>query len=139
MSQSVIVTGTDTGIGKTVFSAALAGAWSARYWKPVQSGLEEETDTELVKRLSGLSESRFHPEAYRLKEPLSPHLSAEIDGVEIDPSRLTPPSGDGPLIIEGAGGLITDWTGRALNLESNGQVVSAATSELHQRALEILG
>ena len=106
MKQSVIVTGTDTGIGKTVFSAALTGAWGARYWKPVQSGLEEETDSELVRRLSGAEADRVLPERYRLTQPLSPHLSAELDRVRIEPEALNPPPGDGPLVIEGAGGVM---------------------------------
>lgn len=105
-SSTIVVTGTDTGIGKTVFSAALSGALGARYWKPVQSGLEEETDSELVARLGGLPRERVLPELYRLKTPASPHYAARIDGVEIDLDRLVPPVGEGPLVIEGAGGLM---------------------------------
>lgn len=100
-----VITGTDTGIGKTVFSAALAGALKLPYWKPIQSGLEEETDTEAVARLSG---APVLPEAYRLVTPASPHLAAEIDGVTIEPDRLTPPEGD--LLIEGAGGALVPVT-----------------------------
>ena len=100
------VTGTDTGVGKTVFCAALAGALGANYWKPVQSGLEGETDSETVRRLSGLSQDRILPEAYRLKLPASPHISAAREGVRIEASRLTIPRRPGPLVIEGAGGLM---------------------------------
>lgn len=99
---SIIVTGTDTGIGKTVFSAGLTAALGATYWKPVQSGLEEETDTEIVARLSGRP---VLPEAYRLQIPASPHLSAEAEGAEID-TLLDIPEVDGPLVVEGAGGLM---------------------------------
>lgn len=106
MNARYVVTGTDTGIGKTVFSAALAAALAAFYWKPVQSGLDEETDSETVMRLGGLSRERVLPEAYRLAAPASPHLSARLDGVTIDPQRLVPPAIQGPLIIEGAGGLL---------------------------------
>lgn len=106
MSVRVVVTGTDTGIGKTVFAAALAGALDAFYWKPVQAGLDEETDREAVMRLSGLSEQRMLREAYRLKTPASPHLAAKIDGVTIDPRMLALPNVDRPLVIEGAGGLM---------------------------------
>ena len=84
MSIRIVVTGTDTGIGKTVFSAALAGALDGFYWKPIQAGLEEATDSETVLRLSGLVAERVLPEAYRLRTPASPHLAAEIDGVTID-------------------------------------------------------
>jgi dethiobiotin synthetase len=100
-----VVTGTDTGIGKTIFSAALAGALGAPYWKPIQSGLEEETDSEIVAHLAGVP---VRPEGYRLVTPASPHLAAEIDGVEIDPDALTPP--DGALIVEGAGGVLVPVT-----------------------------
>lgn len=111
-----IVTGTDTGIGKTVFSAALAGALGAYYWKPVQSGLEEATDTELVQRLSGLPADRFLPEAYRLKLPASPHLAAEVEGVTIDPRRLSLPT-ESPLVVEGAGGLMVPLTRSLLTID----------------------
>lgn len=100
-----VVTGTDTGIGKTVFSAALAQATGTPYWKPIQSGLEEETDSEAVARLAGVP---VHPEAYRLVTPASPHRAAEIDDVNIDIDRLTPPPGD--LIVEGAGGALVPVT-----------------------------
>ncbi len=106
MSTRFVVTGTDTGIGKTVFAAALTAALGARYWKPVQSGLEDETDSETVARLSGLPAHHILTEAYRLSAPLSPHLSARLDGIEIDAARLEPPACAGPLVIEGAGGLL---------------------------------
>jgi dethiobiotin synthetase len=100
-----VVTGTDTGIGKTVFAAALAGAMGAPYWKPIQSGLEDETDSEAVARLAGVP---VHPEAYRLVTPASPHRAAEIDGVTIAADALTPPDGD--VVIEGAGGVLVPVT-----------------------------
>jgi len=100
-----VVTGTDTGIGKTIFSAALAQSTGTPYWKPIQSGLEEETDSETVARLAGVP---VHPEAYRLITPASPHLAAEIDGVNIDVETLTPTPGD--LIVEGAGGALVPVT-----------------------------
>jgi dethiobiotin synthetase len=100
-----VVTGTDTGIGKTIFSAGLAQATHAPYWKPIQSGLEEETDSEVVARLAGVP---ILPEAYRLVTPASPHLAAEIDGVNIDLETLAPPPGD--LIVEGAGGALVPVT-----------------------------
>ncbi|NOD34372.1 MULTISPECIES: dethiobiotin synthase [unclassified Ruegeria] len=101
--SALIVVGTDTGVGKTVFSAGLTAALNAGYWKPVQSGLEDATDTETVRLLSG---AEVLPEAYRLNLPASPHLSAEDMGVEIDLSRLAVPQVDGPLVVEGAGGLM---------------------------------
>ena len=110
MTRRIVVTGTDTGIGKTVFSAGLSGALDASYWKPVQSGLDGETDSDTVRRLSGLTAERILPERYRLVTPASPHLAAEIDGVAIDPDQLALPTTPGPLVIEGAGGLMVPLT-----------------------------
>jgi dethiobiotin synthetase len=110
MSVRIVVTGTDTGIGKTVFAAALAGALDGVYWKPIQAGTEEETDRETVLRLSGLSPERVMAEAYRLRTPASPHLAAELDGTVIDPDALILPDTDRPLVVEGAGGLLVPLT-----------------------------
>ena len=110
MTVRIVFTGTDTGIGKTVFSAALAGALDGFYWKPVQAGLDEETDFETVLRLSGLPRERLLPEAYRLKMPASPHLAARIDGIAIDPDALLLPEVNRPLVVEGAGGLMVPLT-----------------------------
>ena len=113
MTGHCVVTGTDTGVGKTLFSTALTNALDGYYWKPVQSGLEEETDSEAVVRL-GVPSVRVLPEAYRLRTPASPHLSARLDGITIDPERLVPPETDAPLVIEGAGGLLVPLTDRLL-------------------------
>ena len=110
MKTRIVVTGTDTGIGKTIFSAALTDALDGCYWKPVQSGLGEETDSETVARLGRLSCDRVLPEAYRLAIPASPHLAARIDGVTIDPEHLSPQAVERPLVIEGAGGLLVPLT-----------------------------
>ena len=111
--SAIIVTGTDTEIGKTVFSAALTGALGASYWKPVQAGTDEEGhgDAETVARLSGRP---VLPSAYRLKTPCSPHRAAEIDGVTIDRDRLALPQVDGPLVAEGAGGVLVPVTRQML-------------------------
>jgi dethiobiotin synthetase len=113
VSSRLVITGTDTGIGKTVFSAALTDALGAYYWKPVQSGLNEETDSETVLRLGRILPQRILPEAWRLRTPVSPHLSAEIDTVTLDPHALELPATEGPLIIEGAGGLLVPLTRHA--------------------------
>jgi dethiobiotin synthetase len=110
VSPRLVVTGTDTGVGKTVFAAALTGALRGGYWKPIQSGLEEETDSETVLRLSGVTPGNIFQEAWRLKTPASPHRAAEIDGVSIIPDALSPPETTLPLIIEGAGGLLVPLT-----------------------------
>lgn len=107
--SAFVVTGTDTGIGKTVFSAALAGAMEAYYWKPVQSGLADGADKDSVAALAQVPADRIIPEAYRLTEPLSPHRAAELDRVEIDPDRLLLPQAR-PLVVEGAGGALVPLT-----------------------------
>jgi dethiobiotin synthetase len=93
-----------------VFSAALAGALGAYYWKPVQSGLDGETDSQIVARLAGLPPERILLEAWRLRTPVSPHIAAERDGVMIAPEELNPPEGLRPLVIETAGGVLTPLT-----------------------------
>lgn len=118
MSQRIVVTGTDTGIGKTVFSAGLAHLLGANYWKPIQAGVEGETDSQQVVRLSGLPADRIIPERYRLKTPASPHHAAEIDGIRIDPDSLVlPHTGERPLVIEGAGGLMVPLNSSALYID----------------------
>lgn len=110
MSPRFVVLGTDTGVGKTIFSAALVGAMDAFYWKPVQAGLDGETDSQTAARLSGVAAAQILPEAWRLRTPASPHIAARIEGVAIDPTALNPPACAGPLIIETAGGVMTPLT-----------------------------
>ena len=117
MTAGFIVTGTNTGIGKTVFSAALAGALGGYYWKPVQSGLDGETDSGTVKRLSGLPAQHILPEAYRFKLPASPHIAAAREDITIEPGLLALPQCDGPLVIEGAGGLLVPLSARLLQID----------------------
>ncbi|HQS69703.1 MAG: dethiobiotin synthase [Novosphingobium sp. 28-62-57] len=104
-----VVTGTDTGIGKTVFAAALTGALGAHYWKPVQAGLDDGADRDHVADLSGMPADHILPEAYRLNTPCSPHRAAELDGVAIDLANLALPP-QRPLVIEGAGGALVPVT-----------------------------
>ncbi|WP_442679903.1 dethiobiotin synthase [Sphingomonas sp. ASY06-1R] len=101
----LIVTGTDTGIGKTVLSAAIAAATGTPYWKPIQSGLADGEDADAV---AALGVRHIHPSAYRLTAPLSPHRAAECDGITIDPDGIVPP--DGALVAEGAGGVLVPVT-----------------------------
>lgn len=117
MSPRIVITGTDTEIGKTVLAAALTQALGAHYWKPVQSGLDEETDSETVARLAGAPRERVLREVWRLRTPASPHLAARLDGVRIDPGALEPPAVDGPLVIEGAGGLLVPLTETTLYVD----------------------
>ncbi len=115
MSNKFIIAGTDTDIGKTVFSAAFMlgledAGYSPSYWKPVQSGIEGDVDTKRVQDLTNLPDERFLSERYIFSEPLSPHRAAEIDGVKIDVDNMHPPEIDGSLVIEAAGGLMVPLT-----------------------------
>jgi dethiobiotin synthetase len=117
MTQGLIVTGTDTGVGKTVFAAALAGALQATYWKPIQCGLADGGDSARVQALAGLAPDRIRPEAYRLDMPASPHRAAEAEGIEISISKLGLPNVAGPLVVEGAGGLMVPINRQTLMID----------------------
>ena len=106
MSGRYIVTGTDTDIGKTVFAAALTGALGASYWKPVQAGLDGETDSQAVARLSGVGPDIILSENFRLRTPASPHYAAAQEGIIITANDLPIPQVAGALVIEGAGGAL---------------------------------
>ena len=105
-NKPIFVTGIGTGIGKTIVSAVLVEKLKADYWKPIQSGDLDDSDTKKVKSLISNKQSVFHPEAYRLHYPFSPHKSAAIDGITIEPEKIILPETKNTLIIEGAGGLM---------------------------------
>lgn len=100
------ITGIGTGIGKTLVSAILTEKLKADYWKPIQSGDLETSDSITINSLVSNSRTVIHPESYRLTKPLSPHLSARLDGIEIDLNQINLPETNNNLIIEGAGGLM---------------------------------
>jgi dethiobiotin synthetase len=100
------ISGIGTGVGKTVMSALLCEALKADYWKPVQAGDLENSDTLTAQRLISNSKTHFHKEAYKLPFALSPHASAENAGMEIDISQIQVPQTNNTLVIEGAGGLM---------------------------------
>ncbi|WP_461451968.1 dethiobiotin synthase [Mucilaginibacter sp.] len=104
--KPLFITGIGTGIGKTIVSAVVTEKIKADYWKPIQSGDLHDSDTLKVKSLVANSQSIFHQESYRLTQPYSPHKSAAIDGVVIDPEKIIIPETDNQLVIEGAGGLM---------------------------------
>ncbi len=104
--MNYFVTGIGTNVGKTLVSAILVEALKADYWKPVQSGTIEGMDSETLRSLISNEQTVIHPEAYLLKEPLSPHFAAKLDGVEIQLSNIIKPETSNTLIIEGAGGLL---------------------------------
>jgi len=104
--KPIFITGIGTGIGKTIVSAVLVEKLKADYWKPVQSGDLDNTDTDKVKSLVSNPVSKFHPETYRLNQPFSPHKSAHLDGIKISLDNFQLPNTENLLIIEGAGGLM---------------------------------
>jgi len=101
-----IICGTDTDIGKTLISAFLVRGLDSFYWKPIQSGIGTETDSELVYRLSKVNQKNILKEAYRFNEPVSPHWAAEIDNNIIQRELLKLPEVNGNLVVETAGGLM---------------------------------
>ncbi|AJQ97309.1 dethiobiotin synthase [Gynuella sunshinyii] len=117
MAPAFIITGTDTDIGKTVASAIITVGLHGNYWKPIQAGNQEFTDTQMIKQLTGLPDDHFFPESYILSQPLSPHRAAELEGIEIRPETLRVPVSRRPLIIEGAGGLLVPITRNLLQID----------------------
>jgi dethiobiotin synthetase len=115
--QPLFITGIGTGIGKTIVSAILVEKLKADYWKPVQSGDLDNSDTIKVRSLVTNSISVFHAEAYRLTQPYSPHKSAALDGVTISLDDIHLPETDNQLIIEGAGGLMVPLNNHQLMID----------------------
>lgn len=105
MKDTYFVVGISTEVGKTIVSAILTEAFQADYWKPIQSGDLENSDTDKVKRLISNTRTVFHPNSYGLQTPASPHLSAQLDGVRIELSKIVRPETNNTLVIEAAGGL----------------------------------
>ena len=116
-SLKIIVAGIGTDVGKTIVSSIICEALNADYWKPVQAGDLENSDSIKVKNLMSNSTSTIHPEAYKLKTPMSPHASAKIDEVEISLEKLMPPDTNNDLVIELAGGLMVPLSQDHLNID----------------------
>ncbi|SHI38112.1 dethiobiotin synthase [Pseudozobellia thermophila] len=108
MSQ-FFVTGISTGVGKTIASAVIAEALQADYWKPVQAGDLENSDSHKVKSLISNDKTVIHKSSYELSEPMSPHAAAEIDGIHIDRQKIEEPETDNHLVIEGCGGILVPF------------------------------
>lgn len=104
--QRIFVTGISTEVGKTMASAIIAEALEADYWKPIQAGELDNTDSHKVANLLSNSKSKIHKSSYELTSPMSPHAAAEIDNVRIDRRYIHEPETDNHLVIEGAGGLL---------------------------------
>ncbi|WP_417362518.1 dethiobiotin synthase [Galbibacter sp.] len=106
MKSVFFVTGISTEVGKTIASAIIAESLEADYWKPIQSGDLDNSDTHKVKALISNNNTKFHPNSYALKIPISPHASAALDGITIDVDNIQLPQTDNHLVIEGAGGVL---------------------------------
>ena len=104
--KRIFITGISTGVGKTIASAIIAEALQADYWKPVQAGDLDDSDSMKVKGLLSNGSSKIHDNAYALHSPMSPHAAAAIDGIRINPGHINEPETENHLVIEGAGGLL---------------------------------
>lgn len=113
----VVVAGICTEVGKTLVSSVLVETLEADYWKPVQSGNLDWTDSQHVHSLVS-PKRRIFPEAYRLQQPLSPHHAAALDGIEIDLQTIRPPKTKAPLVIEMAGGVLVPVNNRELLIDA---------------------
>ena len=116
-TKPLFVTGIGTGIGKTIVSAILVEKLKADYWKPIQSGDLDKSDSLSVESLISNAITKIHPESYRLTQPFSPHKSAAIDGITIDPNTIYLPETDNSLIVEGAGGLMVPLNNKFLIID----------------------
>ena len=127
--RPIFVTGTGTDVGKTLASCILVNALKADYWKPVQAGYEEGTDSQFVTNMLQSQLSVVYPEVYKLKLPASPHLAAKKENIEIDLDEIAAalPSTNKQLIIEGAGGLLVPLNDR--------QFVSDLITRLNARVI----
>lgn len=113
----IFVTGIGTDVGKTIVSAILTEVLEADYWKPVQAGNLDDSDTNTVRKLVANSRSYFHPEAYRLLAPMSPHAAARLENRELDLNKISMPETANTLVIEGAGGLMVPLNDKLLVLD----------------------
>lgn len=153
--NTFFITGIGTDVGKTVVSAIVTEALEADYWKPVQAGELQHTDTHRVKGLISNSKSVMHDHSYALRTPMSPHAAAAIDGIQVKLRHIKEPETKNHLVIEGAGGLLVPLNEREtiLDLIKNSYKVIVVSrhylgsinhtlltlSELRRRGLEVSG
>lgn len=115
--KSFFITGIGTGIGKTIVSAILVEKLKADYWKPIQSGDLDKSDSLSINSLISNNKTFIHKETYQLTQPFSPHKSAALDGITIDPEKFILPETSNTLIIEGAGGLMVPLNDQFLMID----------------------
>lgn len=133
--RKVFVTGIGTDVGKTVIAAIITEALQADYWKPIQCGSLELSDTERVKRLVSCEKTVFHPEAYRFENPVSPHYAAELADKKVRLGKLKAPETENTLVIEGAGGILVPYNYRGDTMldivkENNAEVIVVSRNYL---------
>lgn len=104
--MKLFITGISTDVGKTIASAIVVEALQADYWKPLQAGDLEYSDSHKIEELISNSKTKVHKNSYALNTPMSPHAAAEIDGVVIEIDKIKEPNTENRLVIEGAGGLL---------------------------------
>ena len=115
--KSFFITGIGTDVGKTIASAILVEALNADYWKPIQAGELNNTDSMKIRALISNKKSVIHPETYCLSLPMSPHAAAQIDKIKIDIKKIILPKTTNALIIEGAGGLMVPLNNESLVID----------------------
>ena len=104
-NMKLFITGIGTDVGKTIASSIIVEALEADYWKPIQAGDLDNSDSHKVQKYVSNAISKFHKNSYALNTPASPHLAAKIDGITIDINKITEPKTKNHLVIEGAGGI----------------------------------
>jgi dethiobiotin synthase len=118
MTAGAFVTGTDTGVGKTLVSACLVRRWEARYWKPAQTGLADERgDCATVAYFSAVPAARLHAPRFEFAAPLSVEAAGALEGVSVRLADFSLPEGPGPIVVEGAGGVLAPLAADALMVD----------------------
>lgn len=104
--MKLFITGIGTDVGKTIAAAIITQALEADYWKPIQAGDLDNSDSHKIQKYISNNKTQIHSNSYKLNTPASPHLAAAIDGVSIDIKQINEPKTKNHLVIEGAGGLL---------------------------------
>jgi dethiobiotin synthetase len=117
VNSDLFITGTDTGVGKTLLSAVLVAALNRKYWKPIQTGAREGSDRETVIKWAEIAAEHAYPESYIFDPPVSPHLAAQQQGTTIDLEHIRRPASAHPIVIEGAGGIFVPINDSAFMLD----------------------
>ena len=104
--MKIFITGISTEVGKTIASAIIVEALEADYWKPIQAGDLDNSDSHKIQNLISNAKTKVHPNSYALQTPMSPHAAADIDRIQINLAKIQEPETNNHLVIEGAGGLL---------------------------------